>query len=80
MTGLLHLINQTPIEWYCKKQATVTSATCSSYFVAVHSMTDQTIDLHYTLHMMGIPLNYHSYAFGDNHTIIQQSNMPNPSL
>ena len=23
MTGILHLMNQTLIEWYCKKQATV---------------------------------------------------------
>ena len=27
MTCVLHLINQTPIEWYCKKQATEVTAT-----------------------------------------------------
>ena len=49
MTGVLHLINQTPIEWYCKKQATVVTATYSSEFVDTHIMTDQIIDLCYTL-------------------------------
>ena len=38
-------------------------------------MTDQMIDLWYTLHMMGVPLDYHSYAFGHNCTIIWQSNI-----
>ena len=26
MTSIVHLINQTPIEWYCEKQATVVTA------------------------------------------------------
>ena len=71
MTGLLYLISQTPIEWYCKKQATVATANNSSEFIAMHSMTDQIIDLHYTLCMKGVPLDYHSYTFGDNCAISQ---------
>ena len=43
-------------------------------------MTDQIIDLCYTLHMMGVPLDYHSYAFRENHAIIQQSNIPESKL
>ena len=34
MTGILHLVNQTPIEWYCKKQATIATATESSELIA----------------------------------------------
>ena len=41
---------------------------------------DQIIDLHYTLLMMGVPLDYQSYAFRDNHAIIQQSNIPKSNL
>ena len=43
MTRILHLVNQTPIEWYYKKQATV--ATYSSEFITMQSMTNQIIDL-----------------------------------
>ena len=43
-------------------------------------MIDQIIDLWYTLCMMGVPLDYHSYAFGDNCAIIQQSNIPESKL
>ena len=80
MTGIIHLVNQTPIEWYCKKQATVATATYLSELVAAQSITDQIIDLCYMLHMMGIPLDYHLYAFRDNHAIIQQSDIPESKL
>ena len=80
MTGTLHLIDQTPIQWYCKKQVTVAMAFYSSEFVAAHSMTDQIIDLHYTPCMMGVPHDHHFYAFSDNHTIIQQSYIPESNL
>jgi hypothetical protein len=33
VTGILHLVNKTPIEWYSKKQATVETATYGSEFV-----------------------------------------------
>ena len=34
LTGIPYLVNQTPIEWYCKKQATVATATYSLEFIA----------------------------------------------
>ena len=56
MTGILHIINQLPIEWYCKKQATVVTATYSSEFVATCTMTNQIVDLCYALCMMGVTI------------------------
>ena len=43
-------------------------------------MTNQILDLWYTLHMMGVVQDYHSYTFGDNCAIIQQSNIPESKL
>ena len=80
MTGILHVINQTPIEWYCRKQPTVSTATYSLESITVRSMTDQIIDLEYTLCMIGVLLDYHSYMFMDNCTIIQKSNIPESKL
>jgi hypothetical protein len=34
VTGILHLINKTPLDWYSKKQASVETATYGSEFVA----------------------------------------------
>ena len=36
VTGVLHMMNATPIDWYSKKQATVETATYGSEFVAAH--------------------------------------------
>ena len=44
-TGILHLLNQTPIEWYSKKQPTVETATYGSEFVAARIATEQIIDI-----------------------------------
>ena len=44
VTGILHLINGTPFEWYSKKQSTVETATYGSEFVAAHIAIDQIID------------------------------------
>jgi hypothetical protein len=34
VTGILHLVNKTPIDWFSKKQATVETATYGSEFIA----------------------------------------------
>jgi hypothetical protein len=34
VTGILHLINKTPLDWYSKKPATVETVTYGSEFVA----------------------------------------------
>jgi hypothetical protein len=44
VTGILHLVNKTPIEWYSKKQAIVATTTYGSEFVAAHVCADQIID------------------------------------
>jgi hypothetical protein len=49
VTGILHLVNKTPIDWYSKKQATVETAIYGSKFVAAHICVEQIIDLHTAL-------------------------------
>ena len=34
VTGILHLVNKTPVDWYSKKQGTVKTATYGSEFSA----------------------------------------------
>ena len=80
MTRFLHLINKRPLEWYCKNHATVVTVAYSLEFITARSMTDQIIDLWYTLCMMGVPLDYQSYTFGDNHPVIHQRNIPESKL
>jgi hypothetical protein len=73
VTGILHLMNKTPIEWYSKKQATVETATYGSEFVAARICTEQIIDLHNTLRFLGVPVREKSYMFGDNKSVVDSS-------
>ena len=41
LTGCLHFVNTTPVDWYSKKQATVETATYGSEFVAAKTATEQ---------------------------------------
>ncbi len=80
VTGILHLINQTPIAWFSKRQGSVETATYGSELVAARIATGQIMDLRYTLHMFGVPLDGKAYMFGDNQSVITSSTIPHSSL
>jgi hypothetical protein len=73
VTGILHIANKTPIDWYSKKQATVETATYGSEFVAARICVEQIIDLRNTLRYLGVPLRDKSYMFGDNKSVVDSS-------
>lgn len=73
VTGILHIANQTPIDWYSKKQATVETATYGSEFVAAHTCVEQTMDLRTTFRYLGVPVCGKSYMFGDNKSVVGSS-------
>ena len=79
-TGILHMINQTPVDWYSKRQSTVETATYGSEFVAGRTATEQVIDIRYTLRMMGVPIEGPTYMFGDNKSVITSSTIPHSML
>jgi hypothetical protein len=49
VTGILYLINKTPLDWYSKKQATEETAMYGSELVAAHICVEQIIYLRSTL-------------------------------
>jgi hypothetical protein len=73
VTGILHLVNKTPIEWYSKKQATVETDTYGSEFVAARVCVEQIIALRNTLRFLGVPVREKSYMFGDNKSVVDSS-------
>jgi hypothetical protein len=73
MTGVLHLMNKTPVEWYSKKQATVEVATYSSEMVAMRTCVEQIIDLRNTLRYLGVPIRVKSIVFGDNEAVVKSA-------
>jgi hypothetical protein len=73
VTGILHLVNKTPIDWYSKKQATVETVTYGSEFVAARVCVEQIIDLRTTLWYLGVPLRDKSYMFCGNKSVVGSS-------
>jgi hypothetical protein len=65
VTAILHFLNQTPMDWYSKKQATVKTATFGSEFITARTTIDQIVNLQTTLRYLGIPIQEKSYVFGE---------------
>jgi hypothetical protein len=80
VTGILHLCNQTLVDWYSKRQATVETATFGSEFTAARISVDQILDFRTTLRYLGVPVNGKSYMFGDNQAVVTNSSIPHSSL
>ena len=70
VTGILHLINQTPVNWFAKKQATVETATYGSEFAAANAAVQQITALRLTLRYLGVPIHGGTYLFGDNESVV----------
>ena len=79
-TGVLHFLNQTPIDWFSKRQGQVETATYGSEFVAARLAVEQIIDLRYTLRCLGVPLDGPSWLFGDNSAVVTSSTIPHSKL
>ena len=71
VTGILHFLNKTPVDWYSKKQSTVEVATYGSEMSAMRTCVEQAVDLRNTLRYLGVPIRVKSYVFGDNETVVK---------
>ena len=80
MTGILHLLNCTPVDWYSKLQTTVETATFGSEYVAARTCTEQIMDLRNTLRYLGVPLLGASMIFGDNESVVNTASHPHGKL
>ena len=78
LTGCLHFVNKTPVDWYSKKEATVETATYGSEFVAAKTATEQIMDIRQTL--KGVPIGAKSILFGDNRSVVTSAPLPHSTL
>ena len=80
VTGVIHFLNQTPVEWFSKKQATVETATYGSEFAAAKVAIQQIAGLRHTLRYLGVNLEETSYLFGDNESVVTSGSIPHSNL
>ena len=79
-TGVFHIVDQTPIAWFSKRQSTVETATYGSEFVAARQATEQVMDIRILMRDMGIPLDGPAWLFGDNNSVIISGTIPSSVL
>jgi len=80
VTGILHQLNKTPIDWCSKLQSTVETATFGSECVAARTCTEQVIDLRLALRHLGVPINGATMALGDNESVINSAAIPHSKM
>ena len=80
VTGALHFLNQTPIDWFTKKQETVETATHGSEFAAARTAVQQIAGLRQMLQCLGVPIRESSCLFGDNESVVKSGSIPHSQL
>jgi hypothetical protein len=80
VTGVMHFFNQTPVDWYSKKQSTVETATYGSEFVAARTATEQIIANRQSLRYLGVEVMGPTFLFGDNRSVVDSATCPQSKL
>ena len=75
VTGCLHLLNKTAIDWHCRKQRVPNTSTFGAEIDAARTCTQQIIDLRITLRYMGVPIG-RSVMFGDSKSVVDNTTIP----
>ena len=79
-TDIIHMLNKTPINWFCKKQNIVESASYGSDFTAFRTGIEQVVSLHTDLRYFGVPIEGPSVVFGDKKAVVDSSMNPSYRL
>ena len=80
VTGILLLMNNTPVKWMSKRQKTVETSTYGSELVAAKHATELIVEYRYALRMMGVPLDGPALLLGDNNSVVLNCTMPSSVL
>ena len=80
VTAVLHFANQTPIDWFSKKQSTVEMATYGSEFVAAKMAVQQVMGIRMFFRYLGVAINGPTHLFGDNGSVVTSGSLPHSPL
>ena len=80
VTGILLMVNNTPVRWYSKRQKTVETSTYGSEMVAARIATEMIMEFRYKLRMLGVPVREPAMLLGDNESVILSSTVPSSVL
>jgi hypothetical protein len=75
-TGFVIYLNMAPIVWFSKRQPTVESSVFGAEFVAMKNGIETCRGLHYKLIMMGVALSGPTFVYGDNMSVVHNTQRP----
>ena len=79
-TGFIIFLNMAPIVWFSKKQSTIETSVFGAEFVAMKQGMECLRGLRYKLRMMGVAVSGPSYIYGDNMSVIHNTQRPESML
>jgi hypothetical protein len=79
-TGFVIYLNMAPIVWFSKRQPTVESSVFGAEIVAMKNGIETTRGLRYKLRMMGVAIDGPTYVYGDNMSVVHNTQRPESVL
>ena len=79
-TGIIIMVNMSPVVWYSKRQNTVETSTFGSEIVALRIAVELIDSLRYKLRMFGVPLSGPARVFCDNESVVKTTTVPESRL
>jgi len=79
-TGFFIFLNSALIQWLSKRQPTIETSVFGAEFVALKNGMECLRGLRYKLRMMGVPITGPSYIYGDNMSVIKNTQTPQSTL
>jgi hypothetical protein len=80
VTGIMMLLNNTPLVWISKRQKTVETSTYGSELVAARIAIDLVIEMRYKLRLLGVRLEDQTVMLGDNMSVVLNTTIPSSNL
>jgi hypothetical protein len=79
-TGFVIYLSMAPIVWFSKRQPTVESSVFWGEFVAMKNGIETTRGLRYKLRMMGVTIDGPTYVYGNNMSVVNNTQCPESIL
>ena len=79
-TGYFVYLNMAPIVWHSKKQSCLETSVFGAEFRAMTEGVERSRGIRYKLRMMGVPLSGATIIYGDNMSVIHNTQKPESTL
>jgi len=79
-TGFFIYLNSALVAWLSRKQATIETSVLGAEFVAMKQAVEAARGLRYKLRMMGVPIAGPTSVYGDNMSVIHNTQKPESTL